>query len=142
MSIAFGTHPLVGWVGPITAMNRNEFAKRRRQLMRMVGNDGVAILPCAPVRRRSRDVEYRYRQDSDFYYLTGFAEPDSVAVLAPGRKSGEFILFCRSRNRAREQWDGVRAGTDGAIHDFAADDAFPIDDIDDILPGLGRISLS
>ena len=104
--------------------------------MRMVGNDGVAILPSAPIRMRSRDVGYRYRQDSDFYYLTGFAEPDSVAVLAPGRANGEFILFCRDKDREREQWDGSRAGTGGAISEFAADDAFPIDDIDDILPGI------
>lgn len=117
-------------------MKQNEFAKRRRQLMRMVGNDGVAILPSAPVRMRSRDVGYRYRQDSDFYYLTGFAEPESVAVLAPGRANGEFILFCRDRDRKREQWDGSRAGTNGAVDEFAADDAFPIDDIDDILPGI------
>lgn len=117
-------------------MNKNEFAKRRKQLMRMVGNDGVAVLPSAPVRKRSRDVEYRYRQDSDFFYLTGFAEPDSVAVLAPGRDNGEFILFCRDRDRAKEQWDGVRVGTAGVISDYSADDAFPIDDIDDILPGI------
>lgn len=104
--------------------------------MRMVGNDGVAILPSAPVRMRSRDVGYRYRQDSDFHYLTGFAEPESVAVLAPGRANGEFIIFCRERDHEREQWDGSRAGTNGAVDDFAADDAFPIDDIDDILPGI------
>ena len=64
-------------------MNSKEFERRRRQLMRMMGNGGIAILPAAPVRTRSRDVEYRYRQDSDFYYLTGFAEPESVAVLVP-----------------------------------------------------------
>ena len=69
-------------------MNEKEFAKRRKQLMRMVGDDGIAILPSAPVRIRSRDVEYRYRQDSDFYYLTGFAEPESVAILVPGRENG------------------------------------------------------
>lgn len=117
-------------------MNRKEFAKRRKQLMRMMGEGGIAILPSAPVKLRSRDVEYRYRQDSDFYYLTGFAEPDAVAVLAPGRANGEFVLFCRERDRDRERWDGSRAGPDGAVADFAADDAFPIDDIDDILPGL------
>lgn len=117
-------------------MNRNEFAKRRKQLMRMIGGDGVAILPSAPVRTRSRDVEYRYRQDSDFYYLTGFAEPDAVAVLAPGRDSGDYILFCRERDKERERWDGSRAGPDGAVQDFDAADAFPIDDIDDILPGI------
>lgn len=117
-------------------MKAQEFAKRRKQLMRMVGDDGVALLPSAPVRTRSRDVEYRYRQDSDFYYLTGFAEPDAVMVLAPGRASGEFLLFCRDRDRDKERWDGYRAGPDGAVADFAADDAFPIDDIDDILPGI------
>lgn len=117
-------------------MNKNEFARRRKTLMRMVGEDGIAILPSAPARIRSRDVEYRYRQDSDFYYLTGFAEPDAVAVLAPGRENGEFVLFCRDRDKLKERWDGSRSGPDGAIENFAADDAFPIDDIDDILPGL------
>ena len=117
-------------------MNSKEFARRRRQLMRMVGVGGIAILPAAPVRTRSRDVEYRYRQDSDFYYLTGFAEPEAVAVLVPGRASGEFLLFCRDRDPAKEQWDGSRAGQDGAVRDYGADDAFPIDDIDEILPGI------
>ncbi len=117
-------------------MKPAEFAKRRKQLMRMVGETGIAVLPSAPVKLRSRDVEYRYRQDSDFYYLTGFPEPNAVAVLAPGRGNGEYVLFCRERDREREQWDGSRAGPDGAVSDYGADDAFPIDDIDDILPGL------
>jgi Xaa-Pro aminopeptidase len=117
-------------------MKAEEFRKRRDQLMRMVGKGGIAILPSAPVRVRSRDVEYRFRQDSDFYYLTGFAEPDAVAVLVPGRPNGEYILFCRDRDPDKELWDGGRAGPDGAIEHFAADDAFPIDDIDDIIPGL------
>ena len=117
-------------------MKQTEFERRRKQLMRMVGAGGIAILPAAPVRNRSRDVEYRYRQDSDFYYLTGFTEPESVAVLVPGRPQGEYLLFCRERNPDRELWDGSRAGQDGAIADYGADDAFPIDDIDDIIPGL------
>ncbi len=117
-------------------MNKDEFANRRAQLMRMVGEAGVVILPAAPVRMRSRDVEYRFRQDSDFYYLTGFAEPDAVAVLVPGRANGEFLLFCRERDADKELWDGSRAGPDGAVEHFGADDAFPIDDIDDILPGV------
>ena len=117
-------------------MNQKEFERRRKQLMRMVGVGGIAILPAAPVRKRSRDVEYRYRQDSDFYYLTGFKEPDAVAVLVPGRKQGEYLLFCRERDPDRELWDWSRAGQDGAVADFGADDAFPIDDIDDIIPGL------
>lgn len=117
-------------------MNSKEFQKRRRQLMRMVGHGGIVILPSAPVRTRSRDVEYRYRQDSDFYYMTGFAEPESVAVLVPGRDNGEYLLFCREKDPAREQWDGLRAGQAGAIDAFGADDAFPIEDLDDILPGI------
>ena len=104
--------------------------------MRMVGEDGMAILPSAPVRQRSRDVEYRFRQDSDFYYLTGFDEPESVAILAPGRENGEYVLFCRERDPQRERWDGSRAGPEGAVELFDADDAFPIEDIDDILPGM------
>ncbi|MEL7297911.1 MAG: aminopeptidase P N-terminal domain-containing protein [Pseudomonadota bacterium] len=115
---------------------RAEFARRRKQLKRMMGENSIAILFAAPERVRSRDVAYRYRQDSDFYYLTGFTEPESVAVLIPGRPQGEFVLFCRERNPERELWDGQRAGTDGACDGFGADDAFPIDDIGDILPGL------
>ncbi len=117
-------------------MNDKEFEKRRRQLMRMVGPGGIAILPSAPVRTRSRDVEYRFRQDSDFYYLTGFPEPEAVAVLVPGRENGEYLMFCRERDPARELWDGHRAGQDGAIEAYGADDAFPIEDLDDILPGI------
>lgn len=81
-------------------------------------------------------MEYAYRQDSDFYYLTGFPEPESVAVLVPERDQGEYVLFCRERDDEREQWDGHRAGPDGAVEHYGADDAFPIGDIDDILPGL------
>jgi Xaa-Pro aminopeptidase len=117
-------------------MNPTEFARRRRQLMRMMEDDGIAILPAAPVRTRSRDTEHPYRQDSDFYYLTGFEEPESVAVLVPGRPDGEYILFCRERDKTKELWDGFRAGPEGAVRDYGADDAFPIDDIDEILPGL------
>jgi Xaa-Pro aminopeptidase len=79
---------------------------------------------------------FTYRPDSDFYYLTGFAEPEAVAVLMPGRSQGEFLLFCRERNPERELWDGARAGPEGAVTAFGADDAFPITDVDDILPGL------
>ncbi len=104
--------------------------------MRMVGPGGIAILPAAPAKIYSRDVEHRFRQDSDFFYLTGMAEPESVTVLVPGRDNGEYVLFCRERNKERELWDGARAGTAGAMETYGADDAFPIDDIDDILPGI------
>jgi len=114
----------------------DEFARRRRQLMRLMGRDSIAILPAAPVRQRNNDVEYAYRQDSDFYYLTGFSEPESVAVLIPGREQAEYVLFVRDRDQKREMWDGRRAGTKGATREYGADDAFPITDIDEILPGL------
>jgi len=117
-------------------MDRKEFAHRRRQFMRMIGKDAIAILPAAPVRHRNGDVEYAYRQDSHFYYLSGFPEPDAVAVLAPGRATAEYLLFVREHDALRESWDGARAGTDGAVERYGADDAFPIADIDEILPGL------
>ena len=113
-----------------------EYQRRRRQLMRQMGPGAIAIIPSAPERIRNRDVEYRYRQDSDFLYLTGFNEPDAVAVLIPKRPQGEFILFCRERDPEQETWHGRRAGQEGAIARFAADDAFPYSDIDEILPGL------
>ena len=117
-------------------MRKDEFARRRRQLMKMMGKGGIAILPAAPEKARNSDVLYHYRPDSDFYYLTGFAEPEAVAVLIPGRPHGEYVLFVRDRDPARETWDGRRAGPEGATRDYGADDAFPIGDIDDILPGL------
>lgn len=117
-------------------MNANEFAARRKRLMEMVGEGGIAIIPTAPEQTRNRDVDYPYRPDSDFYYLTGFPEPEAVAVLVPGREHGEYILFCRERDPLMETWHGRRAGLEGARERYGADDAFPITDIDDILPGL------
>src|SRR5256885_973973 len=117
-------------------MARDEFARRRRQLMRPVGRAPIAVLPAAPVRQRNSDVEYPYRQDSDFHYLPGFGEPEAVAVLVPGRPQAEYILFVREHDRVRETWDGRRAGPAGAARDYGADDAFPMGDIDEILPGL------
>ncbi len=117
-------------------MDRREFERRRRQLMRVLGKDAIAILPAAPVRRRNGDIEFSYRQDSNFHYVTGFPEADAVAVLAPGRPQGEYVLFVRERDRLREAWDGPRCGPDGAVAAYGADDAFPIADIDEILPGL------
>ncbi len=117
-------------------MDTREFQRRRKRLMDMMGDESIAIIPTAPVRIRNRDVEYPFRHDSDFYYLTGFAEPESVAVLIPGRSSGEYILFCRERDARMETWNGIRAGLEGAVEKHGADDAFPIEDLDDILPGL------
>lgn len=117
-------------------MNPQEFAKRRGQLMRMMGTGAIAILPSAPVRKRNRDIDYSYRQDSDFFYLTGFAEPASVAVLIPGQGAGQFVVFCRERDREAERLDGSVIGLEDAVSVLGADAAYPISDIDDILPGL------
>ncbi|HET6603459.1 MAG TPA: Xaa-Pro aminopeptidase [Xanthomonadaceae bacterium] len=119
-----------------TTIKATEFARRRRQLMRMAGADAILILPAAAERTRNGDNHYPYRQDSDFLYLSGFREPDAVLVLVPGRSHGESILFCRERDPEREIWDGPRAGPEGAVEGFGMDDAFPIDDLDEILPGL------
>ncbi|MBM4234487.1 MAG: Xaa-Pro aminopeptidase, partial [Gammaproteobacteria bacterium] len=121
---------------PPPPIGRDEFARRRRQLMKSMGRGSIAIVPAAAVHLRNNDVEYAYRQDSNFHYLSGFPEPESVVVLVPGRAQGEYLLFVRDRDPRRETWDGRRAGPVGARRDFGADDAFPIGDIDEILPGL------
>jgi Xaa-Pro aminopeptidase len=117
-------------------MESKEFAHRRKHLLHMMGEESIAILPTASIYHRNRDVAFPFRSDSDFYYLTGFPEPEAVAVFVPGRSHGEFLLFCRERDPERETWEGRRAGTRGACEEYSADDAFPITDIDDILPGL------
>jgi len=119
-----------------TVPGKKEFQRRRGQLMQTMGDDAVAIMPAAPERRRSRDIFHPYRQDSDFWYLTGFPEPESVMVLVPGREHAEYILFCRDGDPEAEAWDGPRARPEGACEAYGADDAFPISDIDEILPGL------
>jgi Xaa-Pro aminopeptidase len=120
----------------IMSISKSEFARRRKNLMALMEPNSIAIIPSARERLRSRDVEYPFRQDSDFYYLSGFTEPDAVLVLVPGRRHGQFVMFCRERDEGMELWHGYRAGPEGVCAKHAADDAFPIGDIDDILPGL------
>ena len=81
------------------------YVRRRKQLMRMAGDDAILVLPAAKETVRSRDTHHPYRQDSDFSYLTGFPEPEAVLVLVPGRAHGEALLFCRERDPDREGWD-------------------------------------
>ena len=118
------------------AITLKAFTRRRERLMHAIGGDAIAVIPAATESLRNRDVEYPFRQDSDFLYLTGFPEPDAVAVLVPGREAGEYVLFCRDRDPDMETWNGRRAGPDGAVADYGADCAFPIGDIGEILPGL------
>jgi len=121
--------------GP-TIVELDEFAARRARLMQAMGPDGVAIIPGAREVIRARDTHYRFRQDSDFRYLTGFPEPDSIAVLAPGRPEGEYVLFVRPRDPAREIWDGYRAGPEGARTRYRADQSFAIAEFAGMLPRL------
>lgn len=118
------------------SITAQEYARRRRELMQQMGPNSIAILQAAPERKRNRDIEYPYRQDSDFHYLSGFPEPEAVIALIPGRAHGEFVMFVRERNRDAETWNGYRAGPEGACSGHGADDAFPVGDIDEILPGL------
>ena len=121
---------------PPPPVTRAEHQRRRKALLGLAQDDAILILPAAPERIRSHDTHHPYRQDSDFAYLTGFPEPEAVLVLVPGRAHGEALLFGRERHPERELWDGPRAGPEGAVADYGLDDAYAIDDIDEILPGL------
>ena len=117
-------------------ITKREYATRRRDVISMMEPNSIAIIADPPERTRSNDTLYPYKQCTNLTYLCGFPEPDSVLLLIPNRTQGEFVLFCRDKDPLREIWDGYRQGPDGVRDGFAADDAFPIDDIDDILPGL------
>lgn len=112
----------------------SEFSERRRRVLEALGS-AVLILPSAPAAIRNNDVEHEYRQDSDFYYLAGFDEPDSVLVLS-GASEKPFTLFVRARDPEREVWDGARAGVEGAVSTFGADHAHPVAELAQKLPEL------
>lgn len=114
-------------------VSREEFAARRARFLKEMGK-GVAILPAAKVAIRNNDVEHDYRQDSDFYYLTGFDEPQSVLLLTTEHAEHRTVLFVRKRDKERETWDGPRAGVDGAMQLLGADAAFPIEELEQRLP--------
>lgn len=113
-----------------------ELKRRRRALMRIMGDNSIAIVPASREMLRSRDTEYPYRADNNLLYLSGFDEPEALMVLIPNRKAGQYIMFCRERDPLKETWHGRRLGVEDAPEALGADDAFPIGDIDDILPGL------
>jgi Xaa-Pro aminopeptidase len=113
-----------------------EVVRRRKELMQQMEPNSIALLCAAPPSTRSNDTEYLYRQNSDFYYLTGFTEHDALLALIPGREQGEVVLFCQEKDKTRELWTGILMGPEQAIKQLQIDDAFPIGDIDDILPGL------
>ena len=113
-----------------------EFQKRRSELMAMMGCEGIAIVNGAHLMQRNSDVDFPFRQHSDMLYLSGFPEPEAVLVLIPGREHGETILFCQERDEESERWTGEITGPERARQLYGVDDAFPFNDIDEILPGL------
>ncbi len=117
-------------------IKHKEFTKRRHHLMEIAGQGSVVIVRATAPKIRNNDVHYPYRQNSDFLYLSGFSEPEAMLVLLPEDKGGESIMFCRERDRQREMWDGATAGTQGAKELFGFDQAFPMAEMENHLPGL------
>jgi Xaa-Pro aminopeptidase len=113
--------------------NPTEYRQRREQLMAKIGS-GTAIFRSAPAAVMHNDVEYAYRQDSDFFYLTGFNEAEAVAVLAPHHEEHKFVLFVQPKDLEKETWHGYRAGVEGAKELYGADEAFPIAELAEKLP--------
>lgn len=116
----------------MTVNNQMPFTNRRARLIEHMGDDAIAIIATREEMYRNRDADYKFRADSSFYYLTGFAEPEAVAVIQSNNDQ-PYTLFCRERNREMEIWNGLRAGVDGAVSDYAADQAFTIDQLDEQL---------
>ena len=115
---------------------KNNFSERRLQLSNKVLDDSAIIVSSALVKSRISDTDYAYRQDSNFYYLSGYEEPDSLILIRPNHDKEKFIIFCRDRDPLREQWDGFRTGQDGAIQEYQADNAYSINSIDQMMPEL------
>ena len=114
-------------------LTQADFQERRDRLAEQIGSNSIAIIETSPVAMRNRDADYKYRADSSFYYLTGFAEPEAVAVIETFGSGEEYSysLFCRERDREMEIWHGYRAGVDGAVDDFDADEAYAIELLDE-----------
>lgn len=114
-------------------LTQADFQKRRDRLAQQIGPNSIVIIETSPVAMRNRDADYKYRADSSFYYLTGFAEPEAVAVIETfgSDEAYSYSLFCRERDRDMEIWHGYRAGVDGAVDDFEADEAYAIDLLDE-----------
>lgn len=117
-------------------MGAPEFAKRRQEFLSTVGEQAIAIVYAAPETLRNGDAHYPFRQDSNFYYLTGFTEPEAVAVFAPGREEGEFILFNRPHDEEAARWVGPRAGQNGAVDVYGATQSFAFKEFSKRLPEL------
>ncbi len=125
----------VGDLGNFLFMS-DRYEDHRRRLAKEIGPDGLAVIPAATEVIRNNDVPHQFRQDSAFWYLTGFGEPDAVAVIAPGHDEGDYTLFVRPKDPSQEVWTGIRAGKEGAMEKFGADSAHEIGDLDSVLSRL------
>ena len=112
------------------------FLERRSELSEKVLDNSAIIVASSPVKSRVSATDYLYRQDSNFYYLSGYEEPESILLIRPYEKNDNFIIFCRDRDPLKEQWDGFRSGQKGAIEDFDADKALSISSVDSLMPEL------
>lgn len=112
------------------SISAHEFAERRQRLLSALGDKAIAIIHSSHVVIRNRDADFPFRQDSSFLYLTGFNEPNAVAVFIPGRADGEYVLFCQAKDPTMERWTGKRAGVEGVVKDYGADQAFTIEELD------------
>src|SRR5262249_22019481 len=122
-----GIYP--GMLEAMTSEDLATFIERRRRFVEAIG-EGLAIIPAAQETARNSDVSHVFRQNSDFFFLTGFDEPDAVAVLNPAHSKERFVLFVRPRDREMEIWNGHRAGVEGAVAHYGADAAYPVDQLD------------
>lgn len=115
-------------------ITQQEYRIRRQRFMQAIGKNNIAILRTAPIAIAHNDVDYPYRQDSDFYYLTGFYQPNAVAVFLPSHRKYKFMLFVEPQNIEKEQWIGKQIGIEGAEQYFGADKAFPIAKFEQLIP--------
>jgi Xaa-Pro aminopeptidase len=114
-------------------IDHKEYCQRREELMAKIAT-GTAIFRSAPTAVMHNDVEYIYRQDSDFFYLTGFNEPEAIAVLAPHHEEHRFVLFVQPKDPEKETWTGYRCGIEGAKEIYGADEAYSIEELEEKLP--------
>ena len=119
----------------MTSIPLNEFNERRQRLLNSLPAGAIALVPAATMQPRNSDVEYPFRQDSDFYYLTGFDEPDALLVLLPG-EDPQSVLFCRERDKTMEIWHGYRLGPERAVAELGVDKAFANEELDQQMPEL------
>ena len=118
------------------SIHTREMQKRRKKLMTLMKASSIALLAAASPKVRKNDAEFLYRQNSDFYYLTGFSDRDAVLALIPGRKEGEVVLFCQEKDKQKELWTGIILGQKAAIDELGVDEALSIRNIDEVLPEL------